>query len=124
MTVAHTFVLPVHNAQHRLHDSVEHLLNDLAERHDNFELMIIDDGSTDDTIEVARDLLKQFPQITVVHRPTRYGFDSAVQTALRGAKSKQVSVAVSNDDLSCIQIRRIEQMSPSHKPQPHFRPLS
>ncbi len=121
MTVTHTFVLPVHNAQHELLQSVESILDDLGDRYQEFELLIIDDGSTDDTSDVARDLLAQFPQVRLIQRPTQYGLNSAVQTAVRNVRGEQVSIAVTNKDLSKIRFRRIESASGADWGAPHFR---
>ena len=51
-----TVLLPIHNAQHRLERQVAEILDVLPELTSRFELLIIDDGSTDDSFEVARHL--------------------------------------------------------------------
>jgi glycosyltransferase involved in cell wall biosynthesis len=122
MAVTHTFVLPVHNVQHDLLHSVETILDDLGDRYPEFELLIIDDGSTDDTRDVARDLLALFPQVRLIERPTQYGLDAAIQIALRNARGQQVSIAVTPGDLSRVRFRRIESARTPEGIAPHFRP--
>lgn len=121
MTVTHTFVLPVRNAQRELRKSVETLLDDLGDRYQEFELLLIDDGSTDDTPDVARDLLARFPQVRLIERPTAYGLHSAIQTALRCARGQQISIAEKVNDLSRIHFRRIEPGNAAESKAPHFR---
>ena len=58
-----TVLLPVYNAQHRLERQVAEILDVLPELTSRFELMIIDDGSTDDSFEVARHLALKYPQV-------------------------------------------------------------
>jgi glycosyltransferase involved in cell wall biosynthesis len=75
-------LLPVYNAQHRLEPQVAHALEVLHDLTDQFELMIVDDGSTDDTIEVARSLATCYPQVNAIRHPARLGLDEAIQTGL------------------------------------------
>ena len=47
-------LLPVYNAQGKLEADVTEILEVLSEAARRFELCILDDGSTDDTADVAR----------------------------------------------------------------------
>ncbi len=78
-----TFVLPVHNVDKLLVARVSALLDLLSELHVAFEVLLIDDGSTDDTLHEANELARRYNQIRVIHRPMRYGRDAAVQLALQ-----------------------------------------
>jgi glycosyltransferase involved in cell wall biosynthesis len=49
VSISLSFVLPVYNAEATLAREVRHLLDLLAELSVNFELLLIDDGSVDDT---------------------------------------------------------------------------
>ena len=51
-----TIVLPVHNAESRLRKNVSELLELASELTAKFGVLIIDDGSTDATFEVAEEL--------------------------------------------------------------------
>ena len=75
-------LLPVFNAQLRLENDVAALLELLAELADRFELLIVDDGSTDDTTDVARQLSLLYPQVRTVRHPLRLGLAEVVQTGL------------------------------------------
>jgi glycosyltransferase involved in cell wall biosynthesis len=75
-------LLPVFNAQHRLENDVAAILDVLAELTDRFDVLIVDDGSHDDTIEVARQLSIVYPQVSAVRHPLRLGLAEAVETAL------------------------------------------
>jgi glycosyltransferase involved in cell wall biosynthesis len=75
-------LLPVHNAQGQLEADVTEILEVLSEAARRFELCILDDGSTDDTADVARLLAARYPQVRVIRHPVRLGLGEAIQTGL------------------------------------------
>jgi glycosyltransferase involved in cell wall biosynthesis len=83
-------ILPVHNAQAWLSESVNEILEVLAELTDRFELIILDDGSTDGTWEIGRDLARRYPQIRPLREPVRCGGSLAIQPGLREAQGDVV----------------------------------
>jgi hypothetical protein len=85
-------LLPVHNAQHSLAAGVADILDALPVWAERFELIMIDDGSTDDTAEVALELATQFPQVRVVRHPVRLGLTEAMQTGMDEADADVILV--------------------------------
>ncbi|MFV1964260.1 MAG: glycosyltransferase family 2 protein [Pirellulaceae bacterium] len=75
-------VLSVHNAEKTLSQQVTHLLDVLPDLAQRFELLILDDGSTDRTEEVAHELARDYPQLRVARHNKRMGADANLQTAL------------------------------------------
>jgi glycosyltransferase involved in cell wall biosynthesis len=75
-------LLPVYNAQGSLEDDVAEILEVLSEAARYFELCILDDGSTDETAEVAHLLSARYPQVRVIRHPVRLGLSEAIQTGL------------------------------------------
>ncbi len=90
MNTALSVLLPVYNAQHSLEAGVTEILELLPELAGRFKLCIVDDGSTDDTSEVARDLAARYPQISVVRHPVRLGLAEAIQTGLDHTQGEMV----------------------------------
>jgi glycosyltransferase involved in cell wall biosynthesis len=68
MTPSLTFVLPVHNAERTLADNLADVLDVLADLTERFEVLLVDEGSTDHTTELAHDLAVQYPQLRVARR--------------------------------------------------------
>ena len=82
MTSTLTIILPVYNAQQELRPYIQQLLDILPDLTDRFELVIVDDGSTDQTEEVACELSQPFPQVQVARHPHPRGVAASVFTGL------------------------------------------
>ncbi len=87
-----SIILPVHNAEQSLHSRVAELLELLPEMSDRFEILIVDDGSTDHTGDVACELMRQFPQVRVLHHRMRTGIARSTQLGLEQAQGDIVFV--------------------------------
>jgi glycosyltransferase involved in cell wall biosynthesis len=87
-----TIVLPVHNAEHRLAAQVYQLLDVLPELTRRFEVLVVDDGSTDDTAIVADELAICYPQVRLVRHPISLGLAETVQTGLDHTEGEIVLV--------------------------------
>ncbi len=89
-------IVPVYNQQRVIGQIVEQLIDILPELTPRFELLIVDDGSTDATAEAARDLAAFYPQIMVVSHPMRLGTATNVRTGL--ARSSGEMVLIRDED--------------------------
>ncbi len=78
-------ILPVCEAAHTLESKVAEILDALPITAARFELTLVDDGSMDETADVAQSLAARFPQVRVVGHPTRLGLAETVQTGLDNA---------------------------------------
>ena len=74
--------IAVQNAQATLHESVSRLLEVTSELTNDFELVIVDNGSTDATTEAAHELALQYPQVRVITNRARLGHAAALRRAL------------------------------------------
>lgn len=102
-----TLVLPVHNAEATLPRQVDELLTIAAELTPRFELLVIDDGSNDDTFEIASELAARFPQIRVSRHANHRGLGPTLR-ALRGrVRSDVVIVQDGASLLDTEQVRRL-----------------
>lgn len=122
-------LLPVYNAQRNLEAAVAEILEVLAQATGRFELAILDDGSTDETAEVARELAARYPQIRVIRHPVRLGLAEAIQTGLDHMPGELILVGdedycMNRDDLRTLwQLRDAEwRMSRQARPAAAVEP--
>ncbi len=76
-----TVLLPVRNVQSTLAATVSRVLEMASDVSERFELLIIDDGSSDATAEVACELSRHYPQIRTLRHSQPMGEDAAVRAA-------------------------------------------
>ena len=60
-----SIIIPAYNVADYLENCVESILK---QTYDNYEVIIVNDGSTDETGKIADDLSLQFKQINVIHQ--------------------------------------------------------
>lgn len=68
MTPSLSLVLPVRNAERTLADNLADVLDVLSDLTERFEVLLVDEGSTDQTTELAQDLAVRYPQLRVARR--------------------------------------------------------
>lgn len=81
-----TIVVPALNEERRLAVTVEEAVAAAAKHLAAFEVIIVNDGSTDGTGAAADALAARFPWVTVVHFPTNQGVGAAYHAALARAR--------------------------------------
>ena len=100
-------LLPVHNAQATLTDSVARALEIAMELSPRCEIAIIDDGSTDGTEEIACDLALQYPQVLVARHHQPRGYDEAVHTGVQATHGSVLIIVPPTGELRAAELRQL-----------------
>lgn len=99
-------VVPVHNAERNLTRRIGHLLEVLPDLVPKFEVLIVDDGSTDQTEEVALELSQQYPQVRVTRHREQRGIEASAQTGAAHTTGDVVIVHAGHEPVNASQLRR------------------
>src|SRR3954468_8110193 len=51
----------------------------------NFEIIVVNDGSADNTAEILDELARTYPEVRVVHHPVNRGYGGALRTGFASA---------------------------------------
>lgn len=76
-----TFIVPCFNEERSIVDVITKLLRVAREHYPSFEIIIVNDGSTDGTADSLTLLLNQ-PEITIIQHEINSGKGAAIQSAL------------------------------------------
>jgi len=100
-------VLPVHNAERHLAERVNDLLDVLPDLAPQFEVLIVDDGSTDHTPEVADDLARRYPQVRVARHQQRRGLEASAKTGVSHTTGEMVIVHAGSQPVNATQFEKM-----------------
>jgi glycosyltransferase involved in cell wall biosynthesis len=95
-----SIVLPAYNEAGVLAENMAEImqyLSTLVGRY-RFEVLLVNDGSRDNTAEVAGELAEKYPDLRVIHHPSNFGLGQAFKTAF--AQSRGDYVITLDVDLS------------------------
>ena len=87
-------VMPTYNRAHLLPPVVESIL---SQDFRDLELVIVDDGSTDNTAEVVQEIQARDPRVRYVRLPQNRGVGFARDAGLRYAPGRYIALADSDD---------------------------
>ncbi len=99
-------VVPVHNVERNLTRRVEQLLEVLPDLAAKFEVLIVDDGSTDQTEDVALELSRQYPQVRVTRHSEQLGIEASAQTGAAHTTGDIVIVHAGHEPVNASQLQK------------------
>ena len=87
-------IIPVYNRQAFVRECIESIL---AQTHENFEIILIDDGSSDQTVAICREMAQRDTRIRLLER--QHGGVSAARNAGLEAANGEYLFFVDSDDI-------------------------
>lgn len=103
-------ILPVQNAETQLESKVTALLDVISELTNDFELLIVDNGSVDGTEEVAMELMRAFPQVHIHRQSQKTDQMEAARRGIAKTTGEMVLIHDINAPLSTDAIQQFWEM--------------
>jgi dolichol-phosphate mannosyltransferase len=85
-----SIVLPVFNEEGSINDTVQRILKTIKPRNWSFEILLVNDGSSDRTLSVAKAMRKEYEQISIVNLAKNSGHMAALTAGLDLATGRWV----------------------------------
>ena len=108
-----SIIIPAHNEQRNLSATVAGLVEALEDESIRYEIIVVNDNSTDDTLRVAEELAAGNPSLRIVNRTSLGGFGRAVRAGLdvyTGAALTIVMADRSDEPLDVVRcFRKLEE---------------
>jgi len=92
MTTQASIVLPVFNEAQNIERSIERVYEVVVKIYEDFEVLVVDNCSTDATNAVANGLTNQFSELRVISQSTNVGYAKNVATGIANSKGRYIFV--------------------------------
>ena len=87
-----SIVVPLFNEEKIIKDSCLRLQRILGDIVESFEILAIDDGSTDETLKVLNSLLSEIKELRVIRLHSNRGHMMAISVGLQHAKGDVIAI--------------------------------
>jgi len=77
---------PAYNEEKNIERTVKEAQKVLSNIANEFEIIIVNDGSIDNTLKIAEALSREIPQVSVINHPHNLGYGAALRSGLKGAR--------------------------------------
>lgn len=95
-----SFVMPVYNAGEYLAETIECVLAQTTGFKENVQLILVNDGSTDDSEQIAKVYQRRYPKNIIYIKQKNQGVSAARNAGMEKAEGKYISFLDSDDILS------------------------
>jgi dolichyl-phosphate beta-glucosyltransferase len=104
-----SIIIPAFNEARRLPPTVVDMLDFLEGRGDRYEIIIVNDGSSDATSSVVKKLQRLSSKVLLIEQPRNFGKGRAVKTGVLQARGTTILMADADGATPFSEIMRLEQ---------------
>jgi glycosyltransferase involved in cell wall biosynthesis len=101
-----TIGIPAYNEKECLESVVRNARDVLALLGETYEVLVIDDGSTDGTAALADELAGRWPEVRVVHHPENLSFSGAIRSLHRNSRGNWLFLCPADGQVDLGEIRQ------------------
>ena len=87
-----SIIVPAYNEAGRLQTTVDGVIAAASKVLDHYEVIVVNDGSSDDTAAIADGLAASRPQVAVIHHPVNRGVGAGYRSGLQAARYPSISL--------------------------------
>lgn len=102
-------VVPTFNEERRLPPTLVDMIDYLDSRDTSYEIIVVDDGSSDRTSEVVKKFERIRPQVRLIRVPKNYGKGHAVRTGVLNAHGRTVLFADADGSTPIEEVERLQE---------------
>jgi glycosyltransferase involved in cell wall biosynthesis len=112
---------PAYNEQANLPTLIERTVAAVSPLTDDYEIIIVNDGSKDRTAEVATELAGKFPKVRLVNHPVNMGYGAALISGFAAATKDGVFFSDSDNQFDLAEIRQFWELIGANRAVVGFR---
>ncbi len=101
-----SIVIPCYNEEVTLKRCINRVL-EIADHHLLLEIIVIDDGSTDQTPRIARELEKEYPEILLIRHESNRGKGAALRTGFQRVTGDYVAIQDADLEYDPVDLERL-----------------
>jgi glycosyltransferase involved in cell wall biosynthesis len=98
---------PVYNDEHTVERVTLKALAVLAKEANDYEVLIIDDGTPCRAGEIADELAKRYPNVVVIHHPENLGYGAAIRTGLANVRHDWICFTDGDDEYDIYDLSKL-----------------
>ncbi|MDA8134967.1 MAG: glycosyltransferase family 2 protein [Desulfobacteraceae bacterium] len=83
-----SYVVPAFNEESSILNTLQRLIKILSETGITYEIILVNDGSRDKTIELSA----QFPEVRVINHPVNIGYGNALKSGIKNARYEWIGI--------------------------------
>jgi glycosyltransferase involved in cell wall biosynthesis len=102
-----TIFFPVYNDENTIANMTKKCIHVLTEVASNYEVIIINDGSPDNSGAVADEMANKYEYVRVIHHPKNKGYGAAIKSGLENAQYEWVCFTDGDDEYDIEDLRKM-----------------
>ena len=89
-------IVPARNEADNLKECISEICKELTYHSINFEILVIDDGSTDNTVDIIKEIRQSVPSVECITNEDENGFGRAVRLGLDNFTGDAVAIMMAD----------------------------
>lgn len=106
-------IIPCFNERDSIVNTVESIMGTLG-RYDSFEVVVVNDGSTDGSCELLKDIESTMDRLVVIHHDVNRGYGASLKTAIRRARGERIVITDADGTYPIEDIPKLLDLAGSH----------